>query len=893
MASNPTIGGGTTKTSIDKLYNYLTSVRKKKDKYEFVTFSPASSNHYNVTDSSLCRGRYHILGPDLQMTKIASNVTADQCVVMAGVKQLKLPKTGARDVDITFTPGIYYTVYDGYFNDDVNFFKIANKDRRNPGVPNEGIVKSFIKNDSGQGEISSATNNYITGNPRLYTVLWNAIFVPYMSGNWKFYIVSDDAAYLWVNVDINNITTQNARANNVNGRTFYGIDNKGLHPGKYVESGSTYFHKNEKVPIIICHGNKYGYCVFRFVIIDPMGNQIYPNYCISLVNGQKIVLPQDYSGEPDKIVVPYKYNNEELTCNVLFAAVEKYTTIDPKVYFSLVSNDYNNPTNTKFDCYITDNTTLYKESQLKNYMNSPLKTIDINSINTGTAELIYGTHPTTHDHNVIGLRSNDSFFNGINSNSYLPTTLNNPIVYFGKPRYPLSVNVIINNFDLYYFDNRGGVVKIIDSSNAIVDDNFLQGGYSSLYNKDSTLNEIHLMDIIKDMANLNPPFTSIEDSDFKNELSLYDITGFNSNLRDYCRVTSDGNFMLIVDSARLRVVYRLKTCDTKDTPSKAVTESTTSSTDTTSSMETNSYKYTANNSDEYYLYNVNPVFQGGDDNNILSTYFINKVDNTITHVPNDVIQYYETDSVFTDGYVGFFPEVPITTDEVTTVTNRKDCESKCAQDPSCNYYYVALSETSALTDVNQQNEHNQYCIRDTAEKHPHFGTLDGNYGIDYSALYLKNRKMKTYPNHYKFFKDAPQNFNKNASDYTNKYKTKDKTVNNLGDLIDLYNEALCMVDSLLRGDKSTCNIDGINYGDTYSKNNTLAMLLENIRKKERNLETFTNRLHHENDENDANDKYVKMTMTNYHTLNTEDSLFIVGAITAAVLFISCVYMMKR
>ncbi len=117
--------------------------------------------------------------------------------------------------------GLTFKVYNGYFNDNVNFFK--------NNTPQKSGIVDEIKNisDATQGNKSSSNTNY--------SVEWFGYFYATVTGNWKFFITSDDASYLWIgNTALSGYIIQNALINN--GGTHGSRERSGtirLEKGKY------------------------------------------------------------------------------------------------------------------------------------------------------------------------------------------------------------------------------------------------------------------------------------------------------------------------------------------------------------------------------------------------------------------------------------------------------------------------------------------------------------------------------------------------------------------------------------------------------------------------------------------------------------------------------------
>ena len=101
--------------------------------------------------------------------------------------------------------GIFFTIYNGYFNDDLSFFKKAM-------FINNGITKDL-------NNISSSTNNKYTKSNQKYSIVFTGVLIvkKQNAGEWTFNLTSDDASYMWIGNDaLKNSLTSNAFISNGN-----------------------------------------------------------------------------------------------------------------------------------------------------------------------------------------------------------------------------------------------------------------------------------------------------------------------------------------------------------------------------------------------------------------------------------------------------------------------------------------------------------------------------------------------------------------------------------------------------------------------------------------------------------------------------------------------------
>jgi hypothetical protein len=132
--------------------------------------------------------------------------------------------------------GLYTFTFDGYFNDRATFgegatpFARGNTESKFPRFDNSGLAENT-------------------------TLIMNGYFIPDVTGEWKFRIESDDAAFMWLG---NEAITRYRNANQ--GAV---IRNGGVHTAKAVEY-SVSLVKDKIYPIRIIYGNDKSVPVFKF-----------------------------------------------------------------------------------------------------------------------------------------------------------------------------------------------------------------------------------------------------------------------------------------------------------------------------------------------------------------------------------------------------------------------------------------------------------------------------------------------------------------------------------------------------------------------------------------------------------------------------------------------------
>lgn len=152
-----------------------------------------------------------------------------------------------------YTKGLAFKVYKGYFNDNISFFDSA----QITNISSTNVMSSLLTASSGQ-----YTHGAWYGQ---FSILWEGYFLATASGNWKFGIVADDAAYVWIGSDAlkANRKRENAIAKvpGTHGPVDSGLSTVSLEAGKYY-------------PIAIAFGN-WGYSAFfKFTFVKPDGTTL-------------------------------------------------------------------------------------------------------------------------------------------------------------------------------------------------------------------------------------------------------------------------------------------------------------------------------------------------------------------------------------------------------------------------------------------------------------------------------------------------------------------------------------------------------------------------------------------------------------------------------------------
>ena len=151
-------------------------------------------------------------------------------------------------------PGLFFTCYNFYMNDNVSFFNIATPIATSKivsGKPIYGATPNIANLNLGT---NGCILNY-PNNPAQFSIQWLGYFKPNSTTNWYFQITSDDCSYLWIgNNATTGFTTTNANVNNGGG-----------HGDITVTSSAIYLTANVYYPLRIQYGGGGGPNSMNFV----------------------------------------------------------------------------------------------------------------------------------------------------------------------------------------------------------------------------------------------------------------------------------------------------------------------------------------------------------------------------------------------------------------------------------------------------------------------------------------------------------------------------------------------------------------------------------------------------------------------------------------------------
>ena len=142
--------------------------------------------------------------------------------------------------------GLSFKIVNGYMNDDANFF-VKNQQS------NSGTVSDLAS-------ITTSTNGLLNNNSKIVSVEWTGYFRPNITGEWSFYLRTDDCSFMWfgdsakTNYSINNAI----------------INNKGRH-GPIEKSVKLSLIKDIYYPLRIQFGQDQGGTRFSLRFLSPAG----------------------------------------------------------------------------------------------------------------------------------------------------------------------------------------------------------------------------------------------------------------------------------------------------------------------------------------------------------------------------------------------------------------------------------------------------------------------------------------------------------------------------------------------------------------------------------------------------------------------------------------------
>jgi hypothetical protein len=202
----------------------------------------------NVSPGCPCDIQSITTGLNLQLPSVITNIQYSYGSI---ITSWNIPTFGTSPFTynvnlIPASQGLSFTVYDGYFADNVNFFNAAQPIT----APNSGTSANFSDINNSVAGLSLPGNNF--------SVQWFGYFLAAESGEYTFKTSSDDASYVWIGPNaITGFTTSNALVNN-----------GGLH-GEIEKIGKINLSAGTMYPIRVQYGENDGGQQFKLSFSFP------------------------------------------------------------------------------------------------------------------------------------------------------------------------------------------------------------------------------------------------------------------------------------------------------------------------------------------------------------------------------------------------------------------------------------------------------------------------------------------------------------------------------------------------------------------------------------------------------------------------------------------------
>lgn len=281
-----------------------TAISDVKTDYSLVYFAPDSKSVGKLDTGRCMAVSEYDKTPSVAMKQLDGNLhTPESCKLNVGMVQSAEKwqnfMNDKKTSNVIAERGLKYTVVDGYFADNPDFFKTAK-------VLNAGTAKKF-------DNIRDCTNGYIatphSTSQHRYSVEWYGTFTTPTTGPHHFVVSSDDASYMWIGkYAMGNTSTKNALARNGN-----------LHGFRH-SIGYIYLQAGISYPIRFQFGENWGGHDFSIALYGLDKNRQWTRY-----NFADMVTPD---------------------VNVK----------DTKQYYALVEKDAESSAKGLYNCYISDTT---------------------------------------------------------------------------------------------------------------------------------------------------------------------------------------------------------------------------------------------------------------------------------------------------------------------------------------------------------------------------------------------------------------------------------------------------------------------------------------------------------------------------------------------------------
>ena len=189
-------------------------------------------------------------------------------------------------------PGLSVKKYQGYYNDNMQFFD-------NPGQPifqQQGGINVIWGLNSASGTLNQYSNQYgnaSMSNPRggeYYTYEWTGYFSPKIDGNYLFATWSDDASHLFI--EVNGTWNATARYHDSSVQRNLVVNNGGLHGWRGIGSSWYRLQRNKMYKIRLIFGENTGGDNIAFAWMHESQNQNW------VIDGTGIFFSDTFEGKP-------------------------------------------------------------------------------------------------------------------------------------------------------------------------------------------------------------------------------------------------------------------------------------------------------------------------------------------------------------------------------------------------------------------------------------------------------------------------------------------------------------------------------------------------------------------------------------------------------------------
>ena len=687
-------------------------------KYSYVYYEP-SIPAVSTQDKGCVLPSEGISGYELKMTPLDNNLhTFETCKFGASVKfsEFKMnEKIKISEGDIVKKHGLPFKIVSGYFADNTSFF--IGKPNINNSNDKISIDFSSLNTALGGSPLNLLDDTRITAinelKGHIFSIEWYGHFVPTITGQWEFYLESDDASYLWIgDKAVNDYTVNNAE-----------IKNGGLH-GMIGKTSFIYLTKEISYPIRIQFGENRGGRNMILKIKGPDG---------------KIINPYD-------VLYYYQTKNGEL-----------YDI--GQTYIALVED---NPENTKknlFRCLIADNTNentnVLKKSNTEvagmPFQNIVFKTMWSCFNETDSADslkILQGNTLIVTFGGGLIVQNNDSIMKTLSPELEINTlSFDDSIQYLGNyykdiPPWWFSLDkmtkdiiappsssptVFMTNIMNYYWKSKG----VANGDNPIQKHQLVLDVSCNIPNPadpdtNTCVIRLYMRHIregkwTNENNDIFPPITVINAVvvpqwvNEKNAYRLYDNvlkTGQSLTYNDSANInkfpflmSTDNRFKLFVNEmGNIKLMYANKACQNRQTIKS----------DNGSSL---GYTYTDTANNELYLYRIDVNEKMGNIN------YLDGNKKTISAVPKELYDYTGKN------YSSFGKYIPPTGKEVIQ-KSETDCMNACNSDNTCNKYYSYITKDGT-----------QHCVLDN-DKSVLPIPMTNNSSITSSKLMLKQPNVK-------------------------------------------------------------------------------------------------------------------------------------------------------